>query len=101
MAKNLFDTFWGILAGRRPPPKPTRLSVDFDDQGYPAWNRLKREGRVVRILLDGHPVDNVIMADEENGLINRYIRGPDGNLVISEGRYVDVYQEGNVEIVIE
>lgn len=54
-----------------------RLSVDRDDSGFLEWAKLGTGRFAVKIFLDGVEIRDVITADEEAGMLVRYVR--DGN----------------------
>lgn len=61
-----------------------RLSVDSDDPGYQPW----AVGCKCRVLLDGIERSHVITADEERGMLVRFVTplrvAPDGKSVERE-----------------
>lgn len=56
-----------------------RLSCDPKDPGYANFNPLKP----VKIQLDGVPQFGVITADDQLGLITRYVRDENGRMKVN------------------
>lgn len=58
-----------------------RLSVEKDDPGYLAWQKLGNKRRDVRIFVDGAEVKNAITADAEEGFVIVNETGENGQIL--------------------
>lgn len=63
-----------------------RMSVIKTDSGYENWISAREAGRIPRVLLDGVEQRDVVIADEEAGLVLKNMRDADGNIVLNERR---------------
>lgn len=50
-----------------------RLSAYLGDPGYELWYRLQKERRLPDIFLDGQPIRNVLVPDEELGMVRVFV----------------------------
>ena len=65
------------------------------------YETLIREGKVVRVLLDGVEQRDGILADDERGEIMVYVKDEWGNLLINHDEIQVEIKRGKVEIIIE
>jgi len=73
-----------------------RISCDRDDPGYVEYVKLRPI--VPRVFLDGVEIKEVITADEEAGMLIRYLRGMDGLIRVEKGIAVREVLYGRVEL---
>lgn len=64
-----------------------RISSDENDPGFHAWQRLMKAPLPdttvsLRLSLDGVVVKDAVTADDEEGLLVRYCRAPNGELIV-------------------
>lgn len=74
-----------------------RLSVDKTDRAYST----SRDGYRARVTLDGETQTGCITADEEEGMVVRFARDPDGKMVVVGGMAVTEIVFGHVTITIQ
>lgn len=76
-----------------------RISVDRRDKGY-RWDAT--DANKFKVLLDGEPAKNVVTADEEEGIVKRFVMGEDGRPQVSaDGKHLNIeVVQGKVEIVV-
>jgi hypothetical protein len=65
-----------------------RISVKMTDPSYETYVAIKRSDLTISITLDGKEVRDVMIADEEKGYIERFIRDEKGKPVRSDGMWV-------------
>jgi hypothetical protein len=79
-----------------------RLSCNKDDPGYVVYHRAIAGGNKVVVYLDDVEVEEVTIADEEEGFLVRFRSGPDGKLLLTEDRQAVETERltGNVRIEV-
>jgi hypothetical protein len=65
-----------------------RISVKMTDPGYQTYVGIKRSDLTIAVTLDGEAVRDVLIADEEQGYIERFLRDENGKPVRSDGLWV-------------
>lgn len=65
-----------------------RLSAKMTDPGYATYVGIKRADLTIAITLDGKEVKDVLVADEEEGFIERFMRDEKGKPVRNGDEWV-------------
>ena len=75
-----------------------RISVDKRDKGY-RWDAT--DGNKFQIMFNGEPAQWVVTADEEEGILKRFVIGEDGRPQVSaDGKHLNVeVVQGEVKII--
>ncbi|MGU3387273.1 hypothetical protein ACLBYG_22375 [Methylobacterium sp. D53M] len=76
---------------------PNRISIDRDDLGFRP-GLLAYPPERFKVLLDGAPVEGVITADVEAGMIIAYLRDDAGDWRFDADGLMRVQMDGQVEI---
>ena len=80
-----------------------RISSDENDPGFRAYKRLMKPPGPdttvsVRVYLDGAVVKDVVTADDEECMLVRYCRAPNGDLVVDGDEIRTEMLRGRVDI---
>lgn len=79
----------------------TRVSMEKGDPGEIPWGKLRADGKIVRVFLDGVPQKYCRTADAKEGWVNRLVLTDKGNIAKGIDRVLDETVYGHVEILIE